>query len=176
MRKIIYYVAISLDGFIAGKDDDISMFAMEGEGVDQYRYDLQAFDTVIMGRRTYEFGYQYGLKPGEPAYPHMEHYIFSNSLSLDCQNEQVRVVPRNLETVKKLKDEIGSEIYLCGGGTFAGWLLENGMIDEVKLKINPIILGEGIKLFEDCSSSKKLEVKYVQSFDNGYQIITCKVA
>ena len=82
MPKIIYYVASSLDGFIAGPEDDISDFAAGGSGVDQYLSDLQNFKTVIMGRRTYEFGYQYGLKPGQPAYPHMEHFIFSSSLQL----------------------------------------------------------------------------------------------
>lgn len=64
MRKITYYVAISLDGFIAGPDGDISGFVQQGEGVNQYLQDLQAFDTVIMGRKTYEFGYAYGLQPG----------------------------------------------------------------------------------------------------------------
>ena len=64
MRKIIYYVATSLDGFISGTSGDIDGFVLGGEGVDQYLEDLQAFDTVIMGKNTYEFGYQYGLKPG----------------------------------------------------------------------------------------------------------------
>lgn len=81
MPKIVYYVAISLDGYIAGEGDDVSMFIPGGNGVEQYQKDLLDFSTVIMGRRTYEFGYQYGLQPGQPAYPHMEHYIFSDSLS-----------------------------------------------------------------------------------------------
>ncbi|WP_370090490.1 dihydrofolate reductase family protein [Ekhidna sp.] len=175
MRKIIYYVATSLDGFIAGRDNDVSLFASDGEIVDQYLYDLQSFDTVIMGRNTYEFGYQYGLKPGDPAYPHMEHYIFSNSLSFDSQSDQVTVLPRDIEKLKALKSEVGSDIYLCGGGTFAGWLLENGMIDEVKLKVNPIILGDGVKLFGDQRASCKLRVMYNQTFDDGFQIITYQV-
>jgi dihydrofolate reductase len=57
MRKIIYYVACSLDGFIAGEQEDISGFVSGGNGVDKYLSDLAAFDTVIMGRNTYEFGY-----------------------------------------------------------------------------------------------------------------------
>ena len=78
MRNIVYYVAVSLDGFIAGPDGDITGFVAGGSGIDQYLKDLKAFDTVIMGRKTYEFGYKFGLKPGEPAYPHTKHYIFSN--------------------------------------------------------------------------------------------------
>lgn len=175
MRKIVYYVATSLDGFIAGRDSDISMFASEGEIVDQYQYDLQGFDTVIMGKNTYEFGYQYGLKPGDPAYPHMDHYIFSNSLSFNSQSDLVTVLPRDIESLKALKREVGSDIYLCGGGIFAGWLLENGMIDEVKLKVNPIILGEGVRLFGEQSVSCKLKVVYCQTFEDGYQIVTYQV-
>lgn len=71
MNKIIYYVATSLDGFIAGMNDDISDFVFDGDGVKKYQSDLQEFDTVIMGRKTYEFGYNYGLEPGQPAYPNM---------------------------------------------------------------------------------------------------------
>ncbi|MEO9869481.1 dihydrofolate reductase family protein [Ekhidna sp.] len=175
MRKIVYYVATSLDGYIAAEADDVSMFAMEGEGVDQYMYDLESFDTVIMGRKTYEFGYQFGLKPGQPAYQNMEHYIFSDSLYFDNSHCQVNVVPVELEKLTELKDQVGSDIYLCGGGVFAGWLLKNGMIDELKLKINPLILGKGVKLFGDCSAGVKLKPIYNQSFDNGFQINTYKV-
>ena len=77
MKKIIYYVAVSLDGFISGPNEDISKFASHGAGVDKYLEDLKEFKTVIMGRKTYEFGYKFGLVPGQPAYGHMEHFIFS---------------------------------------------------------------------------------------------------
>jgi dihydrofolate reductase len=59
MRKIIYYVAIFIDGYISGPDGDVSMFTANGDGVNQYLADLNEFDTVIMGRKTYEFGYKY---------------------------------------------------------------------------------------------------------------------
>ena len=108
MRKIVYYVVTSLDGYIAGENDDVSMFAHAGEGVDQYFYDPESFDTVIMSRKTYEFGYQFGLKPGKPAYPKMEHYIFSNSLSFEKSSEQVQVVPLELDRLSELKQQIGS--------------------------------------------------------------------
>ena len=62
MQKIIYYVASSIDGFIAGLNDDISDFVAGGLGVEKYLSDLQSFKTVIMGRRTYEFVYQEGLE------------------------------------------------------------------------------------------------------------------
>lgn len=175
MRKIIYYVATSLDGYIAGKGGDISMFPLEDNLVDQYTYDLESFDTVIMGKNTYELGYEYGLKPGQPAYPHMEHFIFSNDLKLEEKSEQVHVVPVELDAICKLKEGVGSDIYLCGGGMFAGWLMENGLIDELKLKVNPIILGEGIRLFGDYEGAINLKVESSKDYGNGFQIITSRL-
>ena len=176
MRLITYYVAASLDGFIAGPGDDISGFVQGGRGVEQYRQDLMSYDTVIMGRKTYEFGYQYGLQPGQPAYPHMRHYIFSNSLQFDAAHEQVRVRPPDLNVIRELKQGDGTDIYLCGGGAFAGWLLENQLIDRLKLKLNPLILGRGVRLFGKSTRSHRLTAIDSQRFeDNGLEIITYEI-
>lgn len=175
MRKIIYYVATSVDGFISGPNDDISGFIPDGNGVDKYMNDLQSFDTVIMGRKTYEFGYKYGLKPGQAAYPHMKHYIFSNSLNFDSQNDKVKVCNLDLEIIKELKNKKGTDIYLCGGGEFAGWLLENRLIDILKIKLNPLILGAGVKLFGDSTKQYKLDLINSEKFDKGLRIITYNI-
>lgn len=172
MRKIIYYVAISIDGFIAGPGGDASKFIARGKGVKKYLNDLEKFDTVIMGRKTYEFGYAFGLQPGQPAYAHMRHYIFSNDLSFQNPHENVHVSEPDIDLIKNLKSEEGSDIYLCGGGQFAGWLLDEGLIDEVILKINPLILGEGISLFGTSHSIVPLTVVESTFFDDdGLQII-----
>lgn len=172
MKKIVYYVASSLDGYIAGKNDDISQFVMQGKGVEKYQSDLAKFDTVIMGRRTYEFGYQYGLMPGQPAYPHMKHYIFSNTLVLENLSKTVLIEKLNIENVKDIRQNAKTDIYLCGGGQFAGWLLENDMIDQLKLKLNPIVLGGGIKLFGGSSANQNWVLTDKESFSDGLQILT----
>ncbi|GAA5219766.1 dihydrofolate reductase family protein [Membranihabitans marinus] len=172
MGKIIYYVATSIDGYIAGNHDDISQFIMQGEGVEKYQSDLAKFDTVIMGRKTYEFGYQYGLKPGQPAYPNMDHHIFSNSLKIDNLSESVKIEKLSIDRVKEIKRNSKTDIYLCGGGQFAGWLLENNMIDQLKLKLNPVVLGSGIKLFGGSTTGEKWELIDGESFSDGLQIIT----
>jgi dihydrofolate reductase len=153
MRKIVYYVASSIDGFISGLNDDISGFIGKGNGVEKYLADLANYDTVIMGRNTYEFGYKYGLQPGQPAYPHMKHYIFTNNLKM----------------------HEGADIYLCGGGQFAGWLLDNKKIDTLKLKLNPLILGQGKKLFGNSNSKYKLELLETSDYENGLQIMTYNI-
>ncbi len=170
MKKIIYYVATSIDGFIAGPDEDASDFTAAGEGVNQYLADLKDFKTVIMGRRTYEFGYKFGLKPGQPAYPHMLHYIFSKTLHFKNQSDQLTICDYDLDIIKKLKQSSETDIYLCGGGIFAGWLLENEMIDVLKIKLNPLILGNGIPLFGNIKKTHQLELSESRIYDDGLTI------
>lgn len=171
MNKIIYYVATSLDGFIAGVNDDVSQFAPGGKGVEKYLADLQAFKTVIMGRRTYEFGYQYGLEPGQPAYPHMQHHIFSDSLTFDNPADSVHIEKHSIDRVKEIRDASETDVYLCGGGEFAGWLLDHGLIDQLKIKLNPIIIGEGIPLFGNSATKATLNLLEMESFDE-LQLLT----
>lgn len=175
MRKVVYYVAMSLDGFISAPNDDVSKFIYESNGVQQYLNDLANFDTVIMGKNTYEFGYNHGLKAGQPAYPNMIHYIFSNDLTFENQDSKVHIKKVDIEEVIKIKEQSGSDIYLCGGGQFAGWLLDNHQIDILKLKLNPLILGKGVKLFGDSKNDYKLELIDSESYEKGLQIMTFKI-
>lgn len=174
MKQIVYYVASSLDGFISGPNGEVEGFIMQGESVDHYRAELKFFNTVIMGRTTYESGYRCGLQPGQPVYPHMDHYIFSGTLKFDNPAEKVHVKKLSLDAITELKENSKTDIYLCGGGMFAGWLLNNGLIDILKIKLNPLILGNGIKLFANCD---RLHVPVLidnSSFDDGIQILTYK--
>lgn len=175
MPKIIYYVASSLDGYIAGENNDISTFVASGNGVKKYLSDLQEFSTVIMGRRTYEFSYQFGLKPGEPAYPHMEHHIFSNSLVIDKLADNVHLEKISVSRIKEIRDNSPTDVYLCGGGQFAGWLLDNKLIDQLKLKLNPIVLGNGVSLFGDSNSSFSAKLIQKEFFDEGLVMLTYEI-
>lgn len=177
MKKIIYYVACSIDGFIAGPNDDVSKFIFQGKAVEKYQEDLKKFRIVIMGRNTYEFGYKFGAVPGQPspAYPHMKHYIFSDRLTLKDKSDQVEVKPLVVEEVHNIKKSSPSDIYLCGGGQFAGWLLENGLIDILKLKLNPIILSSGTPLFGQSKVSAGLKLMDSKKYDEGIQFLDYKV-
>ncbi len=175
MRRIVYYVASSLDGFISGLQNDISGFVAAGNGVEKYLADLADFDTVIMGRRTYEFGYQYGLQPGMPAYPHMNHYIFSDSLKFEQPDPKVQVRKMNLAEIEEIQKLPGTDIYLCGGGQFAGWLLDNRKIDLLKIKLNPLILGDGIRLFANSPGNLRLRLLDTTPYEHGLQIMTYRI-
>lgn len=175
MRKVVYYIAMSIDGFIMDLGDNIEKFVVEGSGVDQYLSDLKNFDTVLMGRKTYEFGYKYGIEPGQVPYPHMKHYIFSKTLKFENPNEQVEICELDLSIIEKIKGEPGTDIYLCGGGEFAGWMLDNEQIDVLKIKLNPLILGSGTKLFGNSTKELKTELINSQIYDKGLQIIEYKI-
>jgi dihydrofolate reductase len=147
MRKLVYDVAVTLDHYISHLDGRVDGFLFEGDHIAAYLQRLQGYDTVVMGRKTYEWGYPLGLTPGARPYPHMRTYVLSRTLHLPA-GSAVDVVDRDeIATVQRLKEEDGSDIYLCGGGALAGTLLDAGLIDRLSLKVNPIVFGSGVPLF-----------------------------
>lgn len=175
MRKIVYYAAMTLDGYISVPNENIEGYVHEGSGLDQYLNDLKKFDTVIMGRKTYEFGFKFGIEPGMPAYEHMDHYIFSSTANYENKHEKIHVVKPEIEKVKELKATSGSDIFLCGGGLFAGWLLENEMIDLLKIKLSPVIFGDGLKLFGNSKKEVKLELSDLARHDKGLVLLSYNI-
>jgi len=148
MREIIYDVAVTLDGYIAAPGGDVSAFPQSGPHAEAYAQRLATYDTVLMGRATYEFAYDFGLPAGARAYPHMAHYIFSGGIALPEDAAVTAVRSRWRDCVDALKAQTGAAIYLCGGGQFAGWMLSENLIDRLVLKRVPITLGGGIPLFD----------------------------
>ena len=175
MRRIVYYVASSIDGFISGPNEDISEFVGTGNGVGKYLEDLSNFDTVIMGKNTYEFGYKFGLKPGQSPYKHMKNYIISESLSFSSRDGNVYVLGRSISEIERIQREPGTDIYLCGGGKLASWLLEHKKISAVKLKLNPLIQGQGTSLFQNSKGSFQLKLVEHREYEHGLLMITYDV-
>ena len=177
MKKVVYYVASSVDGYISGIGDDVSKFIYEGQAVEKYLKDIKSLQTVIMGRNTYEFGYKFGIKPGDPSpvYAHMKHYIFSNTMTFENQNTQVEIKKLVPGEIDRIKANSPTDIYLCGGGKFAGWLLAHEKIDILKIKLNPLIINQGIKLFDGVEKTYLLHLDGCELFDNGMQIMTYKI-
>ncbi len=175
MRKIIYFTAASVDGFTAGRKGDRSLFVKSGSSTTRRHEELDGVDTVIMCRQSYEAGFGYGLTPGQPLCEGLVHYIFSNSMQFDVAHPDMHVLAPNVENVTRLKEEEGANIFLYGGGYFAGWLLENGLIDTVKLRINPAIVGDGERIFGQSPQSARLELVESQSADDGVFLNTYRV-
>lgn len=103
------------------------------------------------------------------------HYIFSETLDFENSHPKVKVVNYNPTLIKDLKNENGTDIYLCGGGEFAGWLLDHQLIDVLKIKHNPILLGDGTRLFGSSNSDLQLKLNETQNFEDGVFINTYSI-
>lgn len=156
MRELVYYVAVSLDGYIAGPQGEFDGFLVEGDHMDVIndrfadtipthiasmlgiRQERTEFDTVLMGWNTYAIG-------GTPSpYRHLRQIVFSRTHAAEGENLEVTAEdPRAL--VQRLKQEEGGAIWLCGGGALAATLAEE--IDRLVLKRQPLLFGDGIPLF-----------------------------
>jgi dihydrofolate reductase len=190
MRKLTYYVACSVDGFIAhinGSHDGFSqdseyfadLFSSFPETVPSHlrdamniRAENQWFDAVLMGRKTYEIG----LKDGVTSpYSHMKQYLFSRSFQ-ESPNENVELISENaIEVITGLKGATGKGIWLCGGANLAATLFAHNLIDELILKINPFLMGSGIPLFSGTIQQAALELTSSKIYKNGVLLIHYKV-
>lgn len=182
MQKLTYYVACSVDGFIAhldGSHDGFSqdseyfsdLFSAFPETVPSHLRDAmginaenQWFDTVLMGRKTYEIG----LKDGVTSpYSHMKQYVFSRSMQ-ESPDENVELISENaVDLVRYLKSEKGKGIWLCGGANLASTLFAHNLIDQLILKINPFLMGSGIPLFSRTIQQTALELTSSKIYGNG---------
>lgn len=164
MRKLVYYVATSLDGFIAHEDGSWEGFVPEGDHVDDYLASLERFDTVLMGRKTYEVGVNMGKT--DP-YPTMESYVFSTSMK-ESPDERVTLLSGGApELARKLKAEEGGDIYLCGGSVLASELAAADLIDELALKVNPFVMGTGVPLFSPSTPLMRLRPMDRKIYESG---------
>jgi dihydrofolate reductase len=162
MRALTYFVAVSVDGFIAGPDradptgywpvsEDyaehvVAKYPETLTGAARAALGVTAagthFDTVISGRRTYEIGLAAGVTN---AYPHLRHVVFSRTLGLSPDPAVELIHSDPVEAVRAFKVESGKDIWLVGGGDLAGALYAE--IDRIVLKLSPLTLGSGVGLF-----------------------------
>lgn len=172
MRKLKYHVACTLDGFIARADGSFDCFLAEGEHVTDYLESFKSYDVVLMGRKTYEVGLQLGVTN---PYPMMRQYVFSRTMK-QSPDENVTLVSENIaDTVRALKQESGQAIYLCGGADLAAVLLAEQLIDEIIIKLNPVLLGSGIPLFSSLIKQAHLDLISSKVYKNGVLLLQYRV-
>lgn len=183
MRKLTYYVACTVDGFIAREDGRFDFFLSEGEhfayllsefpetipshlrDVLGVRAENKHFDTVVMGRRTYEVGSALGVTN---PYPQMRQVVVSRTMSAP-PDPAVEVVREDaLGAVRRLKQDDGLGIWICGGAALAAALYPE--IDELMLKVNPVALGVGLPLFGGAAGPTRLDLVTTKVFDNGFMM------
>ncbi|MBL1109849.1 dihydrofolate reductase [Streptomyces sp. 5-8] len=188
MRKLTYFIGITIDGFIAAPDGDFDfLMAHVTEDyvphlVAEYADTLPTpgraalgvtdapntrFDTVVMGRATYDPGLAVGVTS---PYAHLRQIVLSRSLTTSPDPAVEVTAEDPVALVRRLKQEDGLGIWLCGGADLAGQLLPE--IDELIVKQYPVVAGSGIPLFRAGFSPRTFRLTDSQAFEGGNLVLT----
>ncbi|WP_307165346.1 dihydrofolate reductase family protein [Streptomyces rishiriensis] len=189
MRKLTYFIACSVDGFIADVHGDATaMYAyVDEEFLDFLKTDHpetmpthgrralglddlenKRFDTVIQGRASYDVALKEGVTS---PYAHLRQYVASRTLGESPSPDVEIIADGLLDKVRELKAEDGGlDIYLCGGSRVAGELFDE--IDELVIKTYPIVYGTGMPMFGAAFDVARFSFGGVRSFGNGAVVRT----
>ena len=163
MRKVIYGVGISLDGYIARPDGSVDFLFMPKD------YSMGAFfkriDVALMGRKTYQVGLKLG--GGQISSPGMTCYVFSQVLPDDAPGGVTVVRERPKPFLEKLRKKTGKDIWLMGGGELTRSFLKEDLVDEIYLGIVPTLIGEGIPAFPASFPQREFALVESKSFSKG---------
>lgn len=158
MRIVTYGGACSLDGFIAGPDDALDWLRMNAEVGRIVAEYWKGIDTLIMGRKTWDFASRQWGTTGDMTSNNIQSYVFSRTLT-KIDRPGVHLVKEDAAAfVASLKKQPGKNICVFGGGDFARSLFEAGLIDEVGMNIHPVLLGSGAPGFLDAHRRVDLEL------------------
>ena len=164
-RKVILYIASSLDGYIAKSNDDLSFLSrVQQEGQDYgYAEFIDNVDTVILGRKTYDW-----VMKQVKEFPHaqLDSYIITRTPRQDIG--KIKFYTGNLkELVLRLRQERGKNIFIDGGAEIVNELFKEKLIDQIYLSIVPILLGDGVRLFKDGLPGQNLRLINSKQFETG---------
>lgn len=165
MRKVILFIAMSLDGYIAGQNGNINWLnGQDPDGQDMMSYDvfIKDIDTVIMGWNTYH-QIVTELSPDRWMYEDLTSYVVTHRQLPDT--DHINFVHEDVcQLVKFLRQKSGKDIWICGGAGVIQPLIQKGLIDRYHISIIPTILGDGIRLFEVVDREIKLKLVASQSY------------
>lgn len=167
MRKTILYIACSLDNFIAGPNDNLDFLdAVHKEGEDYgYGEFIKTIDTVIMGRRTYEW-----VMDKVSEFPHADKKTYIITRQNRPSQGNITFYSGSIEKlIHGLKQEAGLNIFIDGGAQIVNMMLKHQLIDEMIISVIPVILGNGTQLFQRDINTIKLELVSSETFDTGLQ-------
>jgi len=159
MRKLILYIATSIDGYIARLDGKVDWleypdFMIEGEDFG-YKKFIDTIDATVMGGNTYKEILGFGIPW---PYQDKKNYVFTRSNY--PANQYVTCVDKNIgQFVKDLKQQPGKDIWLIGGGKINSIMIADDLIDEMIISVMPITIGEGIPMFASVSHEQKFKLK-----------------
>lgn len=164
MRKVVLYIAMSLDGYIAKEDDNIDFLSLVQTPGEDFGYAdfTSGIDTVIWGRKTYDKVLSFGVE-----FPHADKKIWVFSKSRSGKNEHVEYFSDMPALINQLKQQPGKDIYCDGGAEVVHELLRYSLLDRLVVSVIPHLLGSGISLFKNGRPEQSLIFKKSVSFPSG---------
>ena len=166
MRKVTLFIAMSLDGYIADKDGGVDWLngqEEDGENMDTYSEFIKTIDTIIMGWNTYHQVIT-ELSPEEWVYPEQISYVITHREI--PSTERIHFTSESpCDLVKRLREEEGNGIWICGGASIVRQLMETDLIDTLHISVIPTLLGDGIRLFGPLEKEQKLRLVKTQSYN-----------
>lgn len=162
-RKIVLYIATSLDGYIATKEESVHWLdETEAEGDNGFSEFYETIDTVIMGKKTYDWVVNQKLE--EFPYKGKSCYVYTNSTKA-VDNEDITFVQGEVsELIQQLQQQPGKNIWIVGGGELLHHYIKENLVDEYIITIAPIILGSGIPLFKELDGNINLKLEHVKKY------------
>lgn len=165
-RKVILYIALSIDGYIAAPGDDLDFLSVVQREGEDYGYSelLAATDTLITGRKTYEW-----VVKEVGTYPNQDRKVYVIGSSSPTIVGNIEWYQGDVaELIHRLKQVNSDKHIFCeGGAQLASSLLRAGLIDEMILSVIPVIIGDGIRLFERSIGKTALRLVKSRQFDSG---------
>ena len=171
-RRIILDLAVTLDGFIEGKNGEVDWCIMDSEmGFINF---LNQIDTILYGRKSYDLWGQFTPEIEDTdtekeiweLVHSKEKYVFSRTQK-GTDNKAIFINDNILEEVNKLKNKPGKDIWLYGGASLITTFINLGLVDEFRLSVHPVILGEGKPLFIDIKQRLNLKMVNTRTFSSG---------
>ncbi len=178
MRKVIFGGANSLDNYFAREDNSVDWLMWSDEAAELMKDFWPRFDTMVMGRKTYDVAVQSTPKSKKKKTKNpygMTTYVFSRTLKAGKDNGVEIVNSDPAKFVAKLKKQKGKDICVMGGGDLAKTLFDAGVIDEIGFNIHPVLLGSGIPLFHKMKKQIDLELLECRPFKNGCVYVLYRV-
>lgn len=172
MRKVVLFIAMSLDGYIADKNGNVDWLSGESKNEDNintYSMFIKDVDTVVMGWNTYH-QIETELSPSEWVYDNLTSYVITHR-ELSSTNKIIFTQKSTCDIVNELKQEQGKKIWICGGADIIQQLIKEDLIDEYYISVIPTILGSGIRLFETNPKEIKLKLVRTQTYNGITELI-----
>jgi dihydrofolate reductase len=165
MSKVVLYIAISLDGFVAGKNDDISWLYRYNDVDYGFKEFFSGIGVIIQGRRAYEIERQNGWETPHPV-PTL--VLSHHSPEHQPQREDVIFTDESIEAVlTRAKRLTTKDIWIEGGANVVQQFLDKRLIDEIILFVAPVVLGNGIRLFGSTHAPIEYSFRETRTFDKG---------